>query len=312
MTNEQGIVGAQHAAAGADKQVIAGVVLAPAVAHSYTHATLPPTELSYPDHMLQLITNHFSMAGLSHAASKHAAAGLYEHLCSFHAELEPVPVSDEKATAKDAYEKIYTGGGAGFPGFFRGWAARAEVAVVEAAKRIAELIKARAVNATLMLALKAVKDEGHKKAGGGFWIIPNETLSKVEAAIAADQAVEVPTEVQAASVDISASFKAFEQWASAKYPSRAEVMHVLNSYAWDVWQDLTARMGAGKVDTELLDWLDNNLFHRQMDEFDGQLYGKDFSMWVFFAPKRTGGGTARERIGEAKTAAEVDANRSKI
>lgn len=34
-------------------------------------------------------------------------------------------------------------------------------------------------------------------------------------------------------------FAGFEKWAVAKYPNPAEVMHVLNSYAWDVWQHFT-------------------------------------------------------------------------
>lgn len=39
-------------------------------------------------------------------------------------------------------------------------------------------------------------------------------------------------------------------------------------------------------DTEMLDWLEKNIFHREItDDWDKRLYGAKHSMWVMFAPK---------------------------
>jgi hypothetical protein len=55
------------------------------------------------------------------------------------------------------------------------------------------------------------------------------------------------------------------------------------------------------ADTERLDWLDENIFSREMDDFDRRMY-RDHFMWVLFAPKDTQG-TARRIIDAAMSAA---------
>lgn len=53
-------------------------------------------------------------------------------------------------------------------------------------------------------------------------------------------------------------------------------------------------------DTALLDWLDQNIFHREMDEWDAKYGGRgDQNMWVLFAPKGVQG-SARNIINAAR------------
>lgn len=53
-----------------------------------------------------------------------------------------------------------------------------------------------------------------------------------------------------------------------------------------------------QTDSEILDYLDDNFFHRSMDDLDQKIY-KNTSMWVFFAPTKAGGYTARQRLTDA-------------
>jgi len=55
--------------------------------------------------------------------------------------------------------------------------------------------------------------------------------------------------------------------------------------------------GIDARDGERLDWLDKNIFHREMDDFDKRQY-RGFTMWVTFAPNGTQG-TARKIIDAA-------------
>lgn len=50
-------------------------------------------------------------------------------------------------------------------------------------------------------------------------------------------------------------------------------------------------------DAERLDWLDENMFHREMNEWDARIHGGE-SMWVTFAPKEVQG-SARKIIDAA-------------
>jgi hypothetical protein len=65
---------------------------------------------------------------------------------------------------------------------------------------------------------------------------------------------------------------------------------------------LAAQAAHAGADTERLDWFDQNIFHREMDDFDSCLY-RNHSMWVLFAPKGTQG-TARRIIDAALAATE--------
>lgn len=57
-----------------------------------------------------------------------------------------------------------------------------------------------------------------------------------------------------------------------------------------------------RKDAERLDWLDQNLFNREMGEWDKMLSGRDGqNMWVLFAPKGHQG-SARNIIDAAKGA----------
>lgn len=59
---------------------------------------------------------------------------------------------------------------------------------------------------------------------------------------------------------------------------------------------------AMRKDAELLDWLDQNIFHREMNEWDAAYGGRgDQNMWVLFAPKGVQG-TARNIIAAALAA----------
>jgi len=46
------------------------------------------------------------------------------------------------------------------------------------------------------------------------------------------------------------------------------------------------------TDKDRLDWLADNLFHREKDEWD-QRFQADSDMWVFFAPKNQGADVRR-------------------
>lgn len=53
-------------------------------------------------------------------------------------------------------------------------------------------------------------------------------------------------------------------------------------------------------DTAMLDWLDQNIFHREMNEWDAKYGGRgDQNMWVLFAPKGVQG-SARNIINAAR------------
>ena len=57
-----------------------------------------------------------------------------------------------------------------------------------------------------------------------------------------------------------------------------------------------------RKDAERLDWLEQNIFHREMDEWDSKIGGRgNQSMWVLFAPKGLQG-SARNIIDAAKGA----------
>ena len=55
-----------------------------------------------------------------------------------------------------------------------------------------------------------------------------------------------------------------------------------------------------RKDAERLDWLNENYFHREMDDFDARILkrGEISDQWVFFLPKGVTG-AIRDRIDEA-------------
>jgi len=68
------------------------------------------------------------------------------------------------------------------------------------------------------------------------------------------------------------------------------------------YSDRAARAPADSVleDAARLDWLDKNIFHRDMDEWDARYgHGDGYNMWVLFAPKGAQGG-ARSIIDAAR------------
>jgi hypothetical protein len=128
---------------------------------------------------------------------------------------------------------------------------------------------------------------------------------------AADKPVAQAEQALTLGVDLNAEHAEYCEWLDTFHP--AAMAHVS---AWNGW--LAAKVvaackavaatadaaPAGAVaDKERLDWLDQNIYCREMDDFDRSLYGEDTTMWVFFAKSRHGGGTARERIDEAREAA---------
>jgi hypothetical protein len=62
------------------------------------------------------------------------------------------------------------------------------------------------------------------------------------------------------------------------------------------YQAAALEKGDGR-DAERLDWLDENMFHREMNEWDARIHGGE-SMWVTFAPKEVQG-SARKIIDAA-------------
>ena len=66
----------------------------------------------------------------------------------------------------------------------------------------------------------------------------------------------------------------------------------------------TARADSVQEDVARLDWLEQNLFHREMDEWDIKFGGRgDQNMWVLFAPKGVQG-SARRIIDAARKQGE--------
>jgi hypothetical protein len=58
------------------------------------------------------------------------------------------------------------------------------------------------------------------------------------------------------------------------------------------------------LDAALLDWLNENIFYREMGEWDAKYgHGDGYNMWVLFAPKGVQG-SARTIISAARAAQE--------
>ena len=76
-----------------------------------------------------------------------------------------------------------------------------------------------------------------------------------------------------------------------------EIKEFLKGYATEYARTaIAARAPADSVleDAALLDWLEQNLFHRGMDEWDAKFGGRgDQNMWVLFAPKGVQGSARR-------------------
>ena len=77
----------------------------------------------------------------------------------------------------------------------------------------------------------------------------------------------------------------------------------------EVWDEALALKKAAQADSvqedaARLDWLEQNLFHREMDEWDVKFGGRvDQNMWVLFAPKGVQG-SARRIIDAARKQGE--------
>ena len=86
-----------------------------------------------------------------------------------------------------------------------------------------------------------------------------------------------------------------------------DVKDFLNGYATEYARlALAARAPEDSVQEEdaRLDWLEQNLFHREMDEWDVKFGGRgDQNMWVLFAPKGVQG-SARRIIDAARKQGE--------
>ena len=68
---------------------------------------------------------------------------------------------------------------------------------------------------------------------------------------------------------------------------------------------IRARAAQGDaLDAARLDWLDQNIFHREMDDWDAKYgHGKGYNMWVLFAPNGAHG-SARTIIDAARASQE--------
>lgn len=53
----------------------------------------------------------------------------------------------------------------------------------------------------------------------------------------------------------------------------------------DAMLEIESMLFKGVKDTERLDYLNNNFFHREMDAHDAKLRGDTQTMWVMFGPK---------------------------
>ena len=91
-------------------------------------------------------------------------------------------------------------------------------------------------------------------------------------------------------------------------PPLAGVSHATARYIWDaaIAHAAAPAQAADSVleDAARLDWLDKNIFHRDMYEWDARYgHGDGYNMWVLFAPKGAQG-SARSIIDAARAAQE--------
>ena len=80
-----------------------------------------------------------------------------------------------------------------------------------------------------------------------------------------------------------------EALAAPAPPPECETEAEKRAFAFGWFKALESeRMKADSVleDTARLDWLEQNLFHREKDEWDTKFGGyKEYNMWVLFSPK---------------------------